>query len=160
MYAHDPKETNVIVSSGSNMWYARFKGYDGSEGEVVGVALAGKICSVNANKNIMIIATHHDGKLLLNMAKIELILSQIEPLLAATKLPNKIPITVTISVEDVNSSNVLGTFSKIISLTLEDPASVVKKCDFPRSRVITLINLKNIFEGEYQGSFRPRIVIL
>ena len=89
MYAHDPKETNVIVSSGSNMWYARFKGYEGSEGEVVGVALAGKICSVNANKNIMIIATHHDGKLLLNMAKIELILSQIEPLLGSDVAPQR-----------------------------------------------------------------------
>jgi len=115
--------------------------YEGSDGGVVGVALAGKICSVNAKRNIMIIATHHDGKLLLNMAKIELILSQIDPLLAATKLPNKIPITVTIIVEDVNSSNVLGTFSNIISLTLEDPASVVKKCDFPRSSVIILVNL-------------------
>lgn len=135
-------------------------GYEGSDGAVVGVALAGKICSVKANRNIMIIATHHDGKLLLNMAKIELILSQIEPLLAATKLPNKIPITATIIVEVVNSSNVLGIFSKIISLTLEDPASVVKKCDFPRSSVIMLINLKNSFEGEYHGSFRPSIVIL
>src|SRR6476619_3854650 len=135
-------------------------GYNGSDGEAVGVALAGKICSVKANRNIMIIATHHDGKLLLNMAKIELILSQIEPLLAATKLPNKIPITATIIVEVVNSSNVLGIFSKIISLTLEDPASVVKKCDFPRSSVIMLINLKNSFEGEYHGSFRPSIVIL
>ena len=124
------------------------------------MALAGKICSVKANRNIMIIATHHDGKLLLNMAKIELILSQIEPLLAATKLPNKIPITVTISVEDVNSSNVLGIFSKIISLTLEDPSSVVKKCDFPRSSVNMLINLKNSFEGEYHGSFRPSTLVL
>jgi len=135
-------------------------GYDGSDGAVVGVALAGKICSVKANRNIMIIATHHDGKLLLNMAKIELILSQIEPLLTATKLPKRIPITATIIVEDVNNSKVLGIFSKIISLTLEDPASVVKKCDFPRSSVIMLINLKNSFEGEYHGSFRPSIVIL
>jgi len=116
-------------------------GYDGSDGAVVGVALAGKICSVKANRNIMIIATHHDGKLLLNMAKIELILSQIEPLLTATKLPKRIPITATIIVEDVNNSKVLGIFSKIISRTLEDPASVVKKCDFPRSSVIMLINL-------------------
>ena len=119
-----------------------------------------KFEAVNAKRNIMIIATHHDGKLLLNMAKIELILSQIDPLLAATKLPNKIPITVTIIVEDVNSSNVLGTFSNIISLTLEDPASVVKKCDFPRSSVIVLINLVNSFEGEYHGSFRPSIPVL
>jgi len=135
-------------------------GYEGSEGEVVGVALAGKICSVNAKRNIIIIATHQDGKLLLNMAKIELILSQIDPLLAATKVPSKIPIIVTIIVEDVKSSNVLGTFSNIISLTLEDPASVVKKCDFPRSSIITLLILENNFEGEYHGSFRPSILVL
>jgi hypothetical protein len=39
----------------------------------------------------------------------------------------KRPITVIIKVEDVKSNIVLGSFSRIKSLTLEDPESLVKK---------------------------------
>ena len=43
-----------------------------------------------------------------------------------------------------------------MSLTLEEPESVVKKLDLPKSRVTILNNvLKNRF-GEYQGSSSPR----
>ncbi len=74
-----------------------------------------------AKSRIISIATHHDGKLLLNIAKIELDLSHHDPSLPATYVPRKIPITVTHIVAVVNNNIVFGTFSNIISLTLDEP---------------------------------------
>jgi hypothetical protein len=131
-----------------------------SEGDDVGVALAGKIWRVKANKNIIIIAIHQEGKLLLKMANIELDLSHIEPLLLATNVPNNIPMIIANIVDELKSSNVFGSFSSIMSLTLDDPESVVKKCDFPKFSVIMLTNLENSFVGEYHSSSRPRVLVL
>ena len=133
--------------------------YPGSDGGVKGVERAGKIGYTKANANIISIPTHQVGKLLLKTAKAELILSQKDPALSATKAPTYNPIIDTIIVDVVNNKTVRGIFSIIISRTLEEPESLVKKLDFPRSSVITLIKvLKNLL-GEYQGSSIPRVVI-
>jgi hypothetical protein len=76
---------------------------------------------------IISIPTHHEGKLLLETARNEFSLSQAELGLPAKRPPIKRPIIVIINVEDVKSNIVLGSFSRIISLTLEDPESLVKK---------------------------------
>ena len=46
-----------------------------------------------------------------------------EPILLADNAPTKIPIIEIIIVADVNKRIVLGSFSKIMSLTSEDPKS-------------------------------------
>ncbi len=62
-------------------------------------------------------------------------------------------------VDVVNSNKVLGIFSIIISFTADDPESLTKKFDFPRSNTITLNKvLKNLF-GEYHGSSNPKFLI-
>ena len=70
---------------------------------------------------IINIAIHHDGKLELNIAEIELNLSHMDPSLPATYVPRKIPITKAHIVAVVNNNRVFGTFSNIISLTLDYP---------------------------------------
>jgi hypothetical protein len=50
-----------------------------------------------------------------------------DPALFATKAPRNSPIIVISIVDVVNNSNVLGIFSIMISRTLEDPDSEVKK---------------------------------
>ena len=107
----------------------------------------------------MIIPTHHEGKLLVSTAKNELILSHIEPDLSATNAPVKTPIKDTIIVEDVNNKTVFGSFSNIMSLTLEEPEALVKKCDFPKSNISSFSRVLTKRCGEYQGLSKPRALI-
>jgi hypothetical protein len=109
------------------MWYSKSQIYEGSEGEVRGVDRAGKMGYANANTNIINIPIHQVGKLVLNTASAEFILSEMDPALFATKAPRNSPIIVIITVDVVNNNNVLGIFSIMISRTLEDPDSEVKK---------------------------------
>jgi hypothetical protein len=65
----------------------------------------------------------------------------------------------TIIVEVLNNRIVFGNLSIMISFTLEDPESVVKKLDLPKSRVTILTNVLVKRLGEYQGSSNPRDLI-
>src|SRR5215831_20946097 len=107
----------------------------------------------------MSIPIHHDGKLLLRIAENELILSEIEPDLSAMNAPRYIPITLTIIVDVLKSRIVFGNLSRIMSFTFEEPESVVKKLDLPRSRVTILTKVLKKRLGEYQGSSNPRDLI-
>ena len=53
--------------------------------------------------------------------------------------PRYIPIILTIIVDVLNNRIVFGNLSIMMSLTLEEPESVVKKLDLPKSRV-TILN--------------------
>ena len=64
--------------------------YAGSDDGISGVALAGKICHVNENKKIINIPIHHTGKLELIIAKLDVILSTVDPILLADNAPKKI----------------------------------------------------------------------
>ena len=75
-----------------------------------GVALAGKIWYVNANKKIINIPIHQTGKLELMIAKLDVILSIVEPILLADSAPTKIPIIEIKIVAVVNNKIVLGSF--------------------------------------------------
>ena len=103
-----------------------------------GVALAGNICHVNANKNIINIPIHHTGKLELIIAKLDVILSILDPTLLLDKAPRKIHITDMIIVAVVNNKTVLGSFSNNMSFTSEDPASLVRNVACPKSNNIIL----------------------
>ena len=98
-----------------------------------GVALAGNICQVNANKNIINIPTHHTGKLELIIAKLDVTLSVREPTLLLDNAPRKIPIIEMIIVAVVKRRIVLGSFSRMISFTSEEPASLVRNVARPKS---------------------------
>ena len=103
------------------MWYSKDSRYPGSDDGMSGVALAGNICHVNANKNIINIPIHHTGKLELIIAKLEVTLSIVEPTLLLEKAPRNIPIIDIIMVAVVNNKTVLGSFSKRILLHLRTP---------------------------------------
>ncbi len=118
------------------------------------------MCNVKAKKSIINIAIHHDGKLLLNMAKIGVSLSGMELTLPATYVPSMMPTKIANIVDELNKSSVFGIFSNIISLTFDDPSSVVKKCDLPKSKVIVLTILEISLVGEYHSSFRPSSLVL
>ena len=66
------------------------------------------------------------------------------------------PITTTITVEVVKSNIVLGTLSKIMSLTLEEPLSDIKKLDRPKLSVSISKRVLTNLLGEYHGSSSPR----
>jgi len=100
--------------------------YPGSDGEIDGVALAGKIWYANENRKIISIPIHHTGKLELMIAKLDVILSMAEPALLLEIAPRKIPMTEIMIVAVVNKRMVLGSFSKIISRTSDDPESLVR----------------------------------
>ena len=76
---------------------------------------------MKAKSKIINIAIHHEGKLLLNIAEFELNLSHQDPSLPATYVPRKIPITKAHIVAVVNNKRVFGTFSNIMSFTLDEP---------------------------------------
>jgi hypothetical protein len=120
------------------MWYSKDRKYAGSDDGISGVALAGNICHVNANRKIINIPIHHTGKLELIIAKLEVILSIFEPTLLLEKAPRNIPIIDMIMVAVVNNNTVLGSFSKRISFTSEDPSSLVRNVAFPKSNSIIL----------------------
>ena len=86
-YAHDPKPIITIVINGNAIWYNSDPIYAGSDDGISGVALDGNICHVNANKNIINIPIHHTGKLELIIAKLDVILSMLEPTLLLEKAP-------------------------------------------------------------------------
>jgi hypothetical protein len=108
--------------------------YPGSDDGISGVALAGNIWYVNANKKIINIPIHHTGKLELITAKLEVILSIVEPILLLDKAPKKIPMIDMIIVAVVKSKTVLGSFSNNMSLTSDDPESLVRNVACPKSR--------------------------
>jgi len=111
-YAHEPKPIITIVINGNVIWYNKAPMYPGSDDGISGVALAGNICQVNANRNIINIPIHHTGKLELIIAKLDVILSIIEPILLADNAPKNIPIMEIIIVAVVKSKIVLGSFFK------------------------------------------------
>src|SRR3954470_16141828 len=102
------------------------------------------------------IPIHQDGKLLLRTAENELTLSVIDPDRSDMNAPRYIPIILTITVELLNSRIVFGNLSIIMSLTLEEPESVVKKLDLPNSRVTILDKVLKKRLGEYHGSSNPK----
>src|SRR5690348_3220556 len=104
----------------------------------------------------MSIPTHHVGKLPLNTANAELSLSSTEPDLLATNAPRYKPIIVIIRVEVVKRRTVFGTLSSMMSRTSEEPLSLVKKLDLPKSSVITFKTVLVNLLGEYHGSSSPR----
>jgi hypothetical protein len=124
------------------MWYNNEPMYAGSDDGISGVALAGNICQVNENKKIINIPIHHTGKLELMMAKLDVILSITDPILLADNAPKKIPIIEIIIVAVVNSNIVLGSFSKIISFTFDEPSSLVRKVACPKSsnKILYIVN--------------------
>ena len=63
----------------------------------------------------------------ISISVLEFIRSEMDPALFATKAPRNSPIIVITIVDVVNNNNVLGILSIIISRTLEDPDSEVKK---------------------------------
>ena len=109
--------------------------YEGSVTGINGVALAGKIGYTNANTKISSIPIHHTGKLLLMTAKVEVILSSFEFILLPESVPRSIPISETIRVAVVKSRIVRGIFSSIMSLTSDEPASLVRNFACPKSSV-------------------------
>ena len=120
---------------------------------------AGKIFRENAKINIIIIPNHQTGMLLLKTAKIEFALSNFDSARLAKNIPNKIPIITITSVEVVKSKRVFGIFSIIISFTDDDPESLTKKLDLPRSNIITLNKVFRNRFGEYHGSSNPKFFI-
>ena len=92
-----------------------------------GVDREGKIWYTNANAYIINIPIHQIGELVLNTANAEFVLSQMDPALLATNAPRNSPIIVITIVDVVNNNKVLGILSIMISRTLEEPESVVKK---------------------------------
>src|SRR6476660_4780753 len=104
----------------------------------------------------MSIPIHHDGKLLLRTAENELTLSAIDPDLSAMNAPRYIPMILTIIVDVLNNRIVVGNLSIMMSLTLEEPESVVKKLDLPKSRVTILDKVLKKRLGEYHGSSNPK----
>ena len=117
-YAQEPNPIITIVINGNVMWYSKAPKYSGLDAGMSGVALAGKIWYVNANKNIINIPIHQTGKLELIIAKLDVILSIVEPILLADSAPTKIPIIEIKIVAVVNNKIVLGSFSKIISFNI------------------------------------------
>ena len=96
------------------MWYSNARIYPGSDGAIVGVALAGKIWYTKENTKIIRIPTHHTGKLELIIANDDVSLSVMDPTLLLANAPRKIPIIEIIIVAVVKSRIVLGNFSSKI----------------------------------------------
>ena len=114
---------------------------------------------VNANKKIISMPTHHTGKLLLMTANIDVIRSVTEPTLLPESAPKNIPIIDMIIVAVVKSRTVLGIFSKSMSLTFEEPESLVRKVACPKSRINSLYIANPILCGEYHGVSNPRALV-
>ena len=72
------------------------------------------------------------------IAKLEVILSTVEPILLADSAPTNIPIIEIKIVAVVNNRIVLGSFSKIMSFTSDDPKSLVRNVACPKSNKIIL----------------------
>ena len=124
-----------------------------------GVARAGNICQVNAKSMISSIPTHQTGKLELITAKLDVILSNIEPTLLPDSAPMSMPIIEIIMVAVVKRRTVFGSFSAIISPTLDEPESLVKNVACPKSSNSILYMDSPILCGEYQGSCKPNSVM-
>ena len=88
-----------------------------------------------------------------------MILSTVEPILLADSAPIKIPMIEIKIVAVVNSKIVLGSFSKIISFTSDEPTSLVRKVACPKSNKIILYIVNPILCGEYHGSSKPKVLI-
>src|SRR5690242_11850776 len=114
------------VMSGSAMWQSNDPRYPGSDMDTSGVALAGNIGYKNAKTKIINTPIHQTGKLDDIIASPEVILSIFEFTLLAATVPRNIPRTETIAVAVVKRRIVLGSFSSIISLTSDEPLSLVR----------------------------------
>ncbi len=77
----------------------------------------------------------------------DVILSIFDPVLLPANAPRNMPIIDMIMVAVVNNKTVLGSFSKIISDTNEDPESLDKNVAWPKSSVIILYMERAILFG-------------